>query len=25
MMSVGLFAWLYVKWRWPDTGRSAIA
>ena len=24
MMSVGLFAWLYVKWRWPDTGRSAI-
>jgi DHA1 family bicyclomycin/chloramphenicol resistance-like MFS transporter len=25
MMSVGLFAWLYVKRRWPDTGRSAIA
>lgn len=24
MMSVGLFAWLYVKWRWPETGRSAI-
>jgi MFS transporter, DHA1 family, multidrug resistance protein len=24
MMSVGLFAWLYVKRRWPETGRSAI-
>jgi MFS transporter, DHA1 family, multidrug resistance protein len=24
MMSVGLFAWLYVKRRWPDTGRKAI-
>jgi MFS transporter, DHA1 family, multidrug resistance protein len=25
MMSVGLFAWLYVKRRWPETGGSAIA
>jgi MFS transporter, DHA1 family, multidrug resistance protein len=24
MMSVGLFAWLYVKRRWPETGRKAI-
>jgi MFS transporter, DHA1 family, multidrug resistance protein len=24
MMSVGLFAWLYVKRRWPETGRNAI-
>ena len=24
MMSVGLFAWLYVKWRWPETGRHAL-
>lgn len=25
MMSVGLIAWLFVKLRWPETGRSAIA
>lgn len=25
MMSVGLFAWLYVKRRWPETGREALA
>lgn len=25
MMSVGLVAWLFVKLRWPETGRSAIA
>jgi DHA1 family bicyclomycin/chloramphenicol resistance-like MFS transporter len=25
MMSVGLFAWLFVKRRWPETGRAAIA
>ena len=25
MMSVGLFAWLFVKQRWPETGRAAIA
>ncbi|HEY0824198.1 MAG TPA: multidrug effflux MFS transporter [Ramlibacter sp.] len=25
MMSVGLFAWLYVKRRWPETGRAALA
>jgi DHA1 family bicyclomycin/chloramphenicol resistance-like MFS transporter len=25
MMSTGLFAWLYVKRRWPQTGRDAIA
>jgi DHA1 family bicyclomycin/chloramphenicol resistance-like MFS transporter len=24
MMSVGLFAWLYVKRRWPETGREAL-
>jgi DHA1 family bicyclomycin/chloramphenicol resistance-like MFS transporter len=24
MMSVGLFAWLFVKQRWPETGRAAI-
>jgi DHA1 family bicyclomycin/chloramphenicol resistance-like MFS transporter len=24
MMSVGLFAWLFVKRRWPETGRAAI-
>jgi MFS transporter, DHA1 family, multidrug resistance protein len=24
MMSVGLFAWLYVKWRWPETGRERM-
>jgi DHA1 family bicyclomycin/chloramphenicol resistance-like MFS transporter len=24
MMSVGLFAWLYVKWRWPETGRDRM-
>jgi DHA1 family bicyclomycin/chloramphenicol resistance-like MFS transporter len=24
MMSVGLFAWLYVKKRWPETGREAL-
>jgi DHA1 family bicyclomycin/chloramphenicol resistance-like MFS transporter len=24
MMSVGLFAWLYVKWRWPQTGREMM-
>jgi len=24
MMCVGLVSWLYVKRRWPDTGRSAI-
>jgi DHA1 family bicyclomycin/chloramphenicol resistance-like MFS transporter len=24
MMSVGLFAWLYVRRRWPETGGSAI-
>jgi DHA1 family bicyclomycin/chloramphenicol resistance-like MFS transporter len=25
MMSVGLFAWLFLKLRWPETGRAAIA
>ena len=25
MMSVGLVSWVYLKWRWPDTGRHAIA
>ena len=25
MMSVGLFAWIYVKWQWPETGGRAIA
>jgi len=25
MMSVGLVSWLLVKWRWPETGRRAIA
>lgn len=25
MMSVGLFAWLFLKRRWPETGRAAIA
>jgi DHA1 family bicyclomycin/chloramphenicol resistance-like MFS transporter len=25
MMSVGLVSWLLVKWRWPETGRYAIA
>lgn len=25
MMSVGLCAWLYVKRRWPETGREALA
>jgi DHA1 family bicyclomycin/chloramphenicol resistance-like MFS transporter len=25
MMSVGLVAWLYVKWQWPETGRRLIA
>jgi len=25
MMSVGLVSWLLVKWRWPETGRHAIA
>ena len=25
MMSVGLFAWLFVKQRWPETGRAALA
>jgi len=25
MMSVGLFAWLFVKQRWPETGRRALA
>jgi DHA1 family bicyclomycin/chloramphenicol resistance-like MFS transporter len=25
MMSVGLFAWLFVKTRWPETGRHAIS
>ena len=24
MMSVGLVSWLFVKWRWPETGRKAI-
>lgn len=24
MMSVGLFAWLFLKRRWPETGRAAI-
>jgi DHA1 family bicyclomycin/chloramphenicol resistance-like MFS transporter len=24
MMSVGLFAWLFLKIRWPETGRAAI-
>lgn len=24
MMSVGLVSWLFLKWRWPETGRSAI-
>ncbi len=24
MMSVGLFAWLFVKRRWPETGRAAL-
>jgi DHA1 family bicyclomycin/chloramphenicol resistance-like MFS transporter len=24
-MSLGLFAWLFVKWRWPDTGRAMHA
>ncbi|MDE2606670.1 MAG: multidrug effflux MFS transporter [Burkholderiales bacterium] len=24
MMSVGFVAWLYLKWRWPETGRRAI-
>ncbi|HVE53143.1 MAG TPA: multidrug effflux MFS transporter [Ramlibacter sp.] len=24
MMSVGLFAWLFVKQRWPETGRALI-
>ena len=24
MMGVGLVSWLVVKWRWPETGRSAI-
>jgi DHA1 family bicyclomycin/chloramphenicol resistance-like MFS transporter len=25
MMSIGLFAWLFIKLRWPETGRAAIA
>lgn len=25
MMSVGLVSWLFVKLRWPETGRNAIA
>jgi DHA1 family bicyclomycin/chloramphenicol resistance-like MFS transporter len=25
MMSVGLFAWLFLKLRWPETGRAAIS
>jgi DHA1 family bicyclomycin/chloramphenicol resistance-like MFS transporter len=24
-MSLGLFAWMFVKWRWPDTGRTISA
>jgi MFS transporter, DHA1 family, multidrug resistance protein len=24
-MSLGLFAWLFVKWRWPETGRAMHA
>jgi MFS transporter, DHA1 family, multidrug resistance protein len=24
-MSVGLFAWMFVKWRWPETGRTISA
>jgi len=24
MMSVGLFAWLWVRWRWPETGRERM-
>jgi DHA1 family bicyclomycin/chloramphenicol resistance-like MFS transporter len=24
MMGVGLASWLFVKWRWPETGRAAI-
>ena len=25
MMSVGLVAWVYLRWQWPQTGRQAIA
>jgi MFS transporter, DHA1 family, multidrug resistance protein len=25
MMCVGLFAWIFVHWRWPDTGRVISA
>ena len=25
MMSVGLVAWIYVHWRWPQTGRLSNA
>jgi DHA1 family bicyclomycin/chloramphenicol resistance-like MFS transporter len=24
MMSVGLVSWVFVRWRWPETGRTAI-